>query len=235
MSSVTSVSFFKLDNLKAKWWAFKQMRLAHYQLKGIPELKFYKLMGSGAGQGFSLKPDWSVYVFLGVWENEAAFQNFRDENEWFSEYREKAGEEYSLLLKAFKAKGSWNSQSPFNNQGGNPKSSLMAVLTRASIKKSMLFQFWRYVPGVSDFLSTQRGLIYAKGIGEWPLVEQATFSLWNSTELMQSFAYQQKKHAEVVKKTRELGWYSEELFARFEPVKSWGSWKDKDLLTLEAS
>jgi hypothetical protein len=34
-----------------------------------------------------------------------------------------------------------------------------------------------------------------------------------------NYAYQNPKHAEMVKKTRELQWYSEELFARFEPYK----------------
>jgi hypothetical protein len=32
------------------------------------------------------------------------------------------------------------------------------------------------------------------------------------------YAYQNPHHAEMVRKTRSLGWYSEELFARFEIV-----------------
>jgi hypothetical protein len=48
---------------------------------------------------------------------------------------------------------------------------------------------------------------------------QATFSLWESAESMMDYAYKNPKHAEMVKKTRELGWYSEELFARFQPYK----------------
>jgi hypothetical protein len=62
-------------------------------------------------------------------------------------------------------------------------------------------------------------LVFSKGIGEFPLLMQATFSLWKSAESMMDYAYKNPKHTEMVKKTRELGWYSEELFARFEPYK----------------
>jgi hypothetical protein len=52
---------------------------------------------------------------------------------------------------------------------------------------------------------------------------QATFSVWSSADAMFDYAYSNPKHAEMVKKTRELNWYSEELFARFEPYKVEGS------------
>ncbi|NJN33402.1 MAG: hypothetical protein HC817_03255 [Saprospiraceae bacterium] len=40
---------------------------------------------------------------------------------------------------------------------------------------------------------------------------------------MMDYAYKSPHHAEVVRKTRELGWYSEELFARFRVVDTEGS------------
>jgi hypothetical protein len=41
---------------------------------------------------------------------------------------------------------------------------------------------------------------------------------------MKAYAYRSRYHSEVVKKTRELGWYKEELFARFLPFDSAGTW-----------
>ena len=52
---------------------------------------------------------------------------------------------------------------------------------------------------------------------------QATFSLWSNAEAMMNYAYKNPKHAEMVKKTRELNWYSEELFARFKPFYQEGN------------
>lgn len=70
----------------------------------------------------------------------------------------------------------------------------------------------------------REGLLFAIGIGEVPIVQQATFSLWENSRLMQQYAYRSPHHKEVVKRTRELGWYKEELFARFHPYRSEGEW-----------
>lgn len=204
------------------------MGLAHKVLQNIAGQLFYKLLGSGGGNGFGLWPDWGTYVLLQSWESEQAFLNFEEQNAWLKEYKERASEVAFLKLSAFKAQGTWNKKTPFLEQE-NTNSKFMAVLTRASIKPKLMHKFWRFVPSVSKKLFDFEGLVFAKGVGELPLVEQATLSVWKSAELMQSFAYKDKHHAEVVKKTRELDWYSEELFARFNVLKISGSYKGREL------
>jgi heme-degrading monooxygenase HmoA len=72
-------------------------------------------------------------------------------------------------------------------------------------------------------MSRAPGFITSFGIGEAPFFRQATFSVWASAADIKNFAYRSPEHAEVIKKTREENWYSEELFARFKIVSSEGA------------
>ena len=58
-------------------------------------------------------------------------------------------------------------------------------------------------------------LEYAVGIGELPLIYQATISVWASIDSVKRYAYQHEAHKKVIQLARVNNWYSEELFARF--------------------
>ena len=103
-------------------------------------------------------------------------------------------------------------------------------ITRATIKLSWLFRFWKYVPTSQEPLDGNKGLIYTKGIGEVPVVQMATFSLWKNFNAVKEYAYKSKQHKEAIKKTRKNKWYKEELFSRFHPYKSLGTWNDNNQL-----
>ena len=62
---------------------------------------------------------------------------------------------------------------------------------------------------------TAKGVLFYKGVGEWPWIQQATVSIWESFQAVNQFAYQHKGHAEIVRKTRQQKWYKEDLFSRF--------------------
>ncbi|HRD42629.1 MAG TPA: DUF3291 domain-containing protein, partial [Ferruginibacter sp.] len=106
----------------------------------------------------------------------------------------------------------------------------IAILTRATLRLSRLKEFWQNVPPVSAKLQQAKGLILSVGIGEIPLVKQATFSVWQSLDDMKAFAYSQKEHAEVIQKTRQRNWYSEELFSRFKITGCTGTLNGKNPL-----
>ena len=125
------------------------------------------------------------------------------------------------ILKPIEGHGLWDGKEVF---GQLPKQSLyegkIAVLTRATIRVSRLKNFWKHVDAVAAQMSTANGFIESYGIGEVPWIKQATFSVWESKEQMKAFAYRMKEHAEVIKKTRQEKWYSEDMFVRFEVVSA---------------
>ena len=227
---ITTISFFKYSSLRNKFWGLKMMQFAHKGLVNTEGLSFYRLLGSGKGKGFNPFPDWSVYCLLQVWESEEAAHTFFNSSDLIEQYSERTDELFTLYMKNISAGGTWVGKNPFE-KGADLDSTLpIAVITRATIKWNWLIRFWKYVPTSQEPLDGNEGLIYTKGIGEIPIVQMATFSLWKNFEAVKQFAYNSKQHQEAVRRTRKNEWYREELFARFQPYKSVGTWGGKDLL-----
>ena len=227
---VTTISFFKYTSLRNKFWALKMMQFAHKGLVNTEGLSFYRLLGSGKGKGFNPFPDWSVYCLLQVWESEEAAHTFFNSSDLIQQYSERTDELFTLYMKNISAGGTWVEKTPFE-KGADLDSTLpIAVITRATIKWNWLIRFWKYVPTSQEALDGNEGLIYTKGVGEIPIVQMATFSLWKNFESVKQFAYSSKQHQEAIRRTRKNDWYREELFARFQPYKSVGTWGGKDLL-----
>jgi len=227
---ITTITFFKYTLLRNKVWGFGMMQFANFDLRKVNGLTFYRLMGSGKGRGFNPLPDWSVYCLLQVWETEQAAEAFFSSSDLMNRYKDHTAELCTLYMKNISAGGTWVGKNPFEKAAELEPNSPIAIITRATIKWNWLLRFWKYVPTSEEGLEGNEGLIYTKGVGEVPIIQMATFSLWKDFESVKQFAYKSKQHQEAIKKTRKYEWYSEELFSRFQPYKSTGTWEGRDLL-----
>lgn len=224
------VTFTLLQYPLSSWYqAFANMgrwSMRPFQTEG---LRFQKMMG--CGKNFGLIPDFSSYVFLGVWSDEDAARFFFQSDRWNRFCRNTKGIG-TLYLSPIRSHGSWDGQNPFESSGqqrlqpGFP----VAVLTRATLRLGALPDFWRHVPQARQRLNDHADdLLLALGVGEKPVVQQCTISVWKDEKSVEQFAYRQPGHKEVVRRTRERGWYSEELFARFSVVRQEGTFFGKPL------
>jgi heme-degrading monooxygenase HmoA len=229
---ITTISFFKYTSLRNKFWGLKMMQFAHKSLAKTSGLSFYRLLGSGKGRGFNPLPDWSVYCLIQVWESEEDAHTFFNSSNLMKQYKVHTDELFTLYMKNISAGGTWVGKNPFEKVADLDPDLPIAVITRATIKWNWLLRFWKYVPTSQQGLDGNEGLIYTKGVGEIPIVQMATFSLWQNFEAVKQFAYKSKQHQEAIKRTRKNNWYREELFARFQPYKSTGTWEGKDLLII---
>lgn len=210
-------------------------------LRRVPGLRFFKLLGSGGTAGFGLAPNWDRYGLLAVWDSPAAAAAFEAGPLWAG-YRQRSREQWQAALQPMKAHGLWDGQNPFFESvaaAGPPTPGLpVAVLTRASIRWLKTPRFWRFAgAGAAPLqaLAEAPGVRLAVGLGELPVVRQATFSVWESEQAVQDYAYRDARHRDVIQLTRRENWYSEELFARFWVLGSAGTLDGRDPLALTVS
>jgi hypothetical protein len=216
---IISIRFLSFNGFSNRRFAFAQMGISLVNPWKHAGLIFSKHLGVGAGNGFSVWPNFSMYAFLGVFESQQASDDFFETNVRWSTFKNQSSEIIGWDAVAIKGHGTWNSGNPFEitaDLGHGP----ILVLTRASIVWYKALLFWFHVSHASKYLASKNGLLFAKGVGEFPLLEQATLSLWESEETLDQFAYKSKEHAPMIKKTRVLKWYSEEMFIRMRVLKT---------------
>ncbi len=143
-----------------------------------------------------------------------------------TEYRRRSNECWNLWLAPYDARGAWGGGNPFLPLAPRAGSGPVAVLTRAAIRLQPSAQLLecRAVHHAQASIGA-RGLLASVGPGETPFVRPATFSLWRSEADLVAYAYGDAQHEEVIRRRAAEGWYSEELFARFTPLRSEGTWK----------
>lgn len=225
-TQIVTISFFRYTGWANRWWAFQLMGRGMPILTEVPGLRFAKLLGSGGGNGFSIWPNFGTYGLLNVWDTEREADHFFKTHTLFKDCKDRASRWWTTYMQTAKSHGQWDGDCPFEDTVAYDKDRPVGVITRATIAPRKLWQFWRFVPAVGRAVSGEKGLIFSVGIGELPLIQQATFSLWENSHEMMQYAYQSRYHKEVVRKTRELNWYTEELFARFHPYRTEGNWQN---------
>lgn len=229
---LTTLSIITLAPGHARW-ALAQMGTAPPLLRRVQGLRFHKLLGSGAG-GFGALPNLRRYGLLAVWDAPAAADAFFAAGPLWQAYQRRAAETWTARLQPIKAHGRWDGANPFDYAGPavGPAAGPVAVLTRASIRWWKAPRFWRYVAPTSAAVAGAPGVALALGLGELPVVRQATLSVWQSAAAMQQYAYHDARHREAMRLTRQENWYSEELFARFEVLRTEGTVDGRHPLSL---
>ncbi|GAA1556321.1 hypothetical protein GCM10009678_44210 [Actinomadura kijaniata] len=213
--------------------AMRYMAFDRPVLRGTGGLRFWRLLGTARGGSMGLSADPRRWATLAVWDGEAALEGFLSRSPIARRWREEAVESWHVRMAPLRAHGRWGGVEPFGAPSpgaSGAERGPVAVLTRASIRPSRLVEFYRAVPAVERDLAAQDGCLASVGMGEWPVARQATFSLWRDAAAVGGFAHRTDAHRRVIGRVRERGWYAEELFARFAPLSSEGTWNGVDPL-----
>lgn len=209
---------FTFDNFTDRKFAFANMGRKQVFRDATQGLVFFKAMGTGAGNGFSAVPNFSRYAFVLLFDTRENAELSLARNPVFRLYFDRAASYLRCHLKPAMVHGTWGGLQPFEIEETASPDDPVAVITRARINTSKIFDFWLNVSEAGRFMNSRDEAIYQVGIGEYPIFMQATFSMWKSMKEMKNAAYNGTPHAEVVKKTRERNWYAEEMFSVFKPI-----------------
>jgi len=177
-----------------------------------------------------VKPNFRRYGLICTWESEKAANDFLHHSDLIKQYQQHTNEIWTVAMLPLQSHGFWDGRQPFVPFFTASNNEPVAVLTRASVNWLGLPNFIKYGANTSKALDNAHGLICSIGLGELPFIRQATFSIWESVEAMKEYAYKTPHHQDVMRRTRAEKWYKEELFARFIPVSSEGTWNGIDPL-----
>ena len=209
--------------------ALGRMALDRGPVRRIPGATFVKLLGTGSGRTFTPRDadpgHWGVLACWSDAEGPARYDESRSHRGWSRLAREQA----RILLRPLASRGTWAGREPFGDPIARRWDGPVAAVTRARIRPSMWRTFWSAVPPVSGDLRAVDGLDLALGIGEAPVGLQGTFSMWSSNAALTEFAHRRSPHLEVMRRTHDVGWYAEELFARFAVVEASGRYAGQPL------
>lgn len=205
-------------------WALGQLVRGSGRWRAQRGVRFARVLGSGQQGGFGLKPGLDHQGVFLMFDDVADALACVATSPLLAAYRERADECLVAVLQASSARGRWGGQamraivpSP------GPDEPLMA-LTRASIKPTQTLRFWRHSPPSEAALAASPGCRLAAGLGEAPVLRQATLSLWDSTAAMNAYA-RKGAHQKAIEASYREGYFSEWMFVRFVPLLMQGRWQ----------
>jgi len=225
---VAGVASFHLTTWRTTGTAWSHLGRDRLTLARVPGLDFVRLLGTGRGSSTRPGADRRRTAAFAVWRDEAALEEFLAVHPVAARWHA-AAEHWSVRLRGAGGHGSWRGvEVPARLQRGSD-TGRVAILTRADVRAAAWRRFGRAGGPVDDELAGTTGLIAVVAVGEAPIGRLGTFSVWQSLAAMRAFAAS-RRHTEVVVRTRRERWYGEEMFARFEPYGSRGTWDGRDPL-----
>ncbi len=221
-----TIALLLLVRLRSSAWGLSRLVRGERALGKVPGLRFARVLGSGRDGGFGLAPGLDHQGLMCFFDDEGSARAFAQEAAVMRAYRDHAHEMLLALLRATSCRGTWSGASLAVTAAAQADAP-MAALTRASIRPRHAARFWQHAPATHDGIARAAGCQLAVGLGEAPLLRQATFSLWDNAQAMDAYA-RSGAHLAAIKGAHEQGWFSESMFVRFAPISIEGQWLGKN-------
>lgn len=203
-------------------WAWWRFLLGRFALSRMPGVRFAKVLGSGFEGGFGLRPSLSRHGLFCVFAGPEAARAFVA-SDWIQILNRRASCWCWMQLEAYSSRGRWSGQS-ISASAEAPESGPVVSLTRASIRPMQATRFWRLAPPAETALAHAPGCRLAVGLGEAPVLRQATLSVWDSVQAMNAYA-RSGAHQRAIETAYRGEHFSESMFVRWRLSDRGGAWE----------
>jgi spheroidene monooxygenase len=207
----------------SRLWGWSRLVRGRSGLRGATGLRFVKVLGSGVEGGFGLKPSASILGLFCVFQDAASAEAFTAHDGLMRRWQDRSRESFCVKMRVYSCRGSW-AGSRLAVTAAAPLAGPVVSLTRASIKPTRAAAFWQMQPPAERSLEQATGCRLAIGVGEAPLLRQATFTVWDDVAAMDRYA-RSGAHQEAIVAAARGGFFSESMFVRFAPYDIQGQWK----------
>ncbi|MFN9745898.1 MAG: spheroidene monooxygenase [Betaproteobacteria bacterium] len=204
-------------------WAVGQLVRGPGRWLREPGVRFARVLGSGRDGGFGLRPGLDHQGVFLMFDEVADALALVARSPLVAAYRSRAERCLVAVLQASSARGHWAGQGMRAIVPPPCAGQPVLALTRASIRPSRAWRFWRHSPPSEAALAAAPGCRLAVGLGEAPVLRQATLSLWDDTAAMNAYA-RQGAHQRAIESSYGEGYFSESMFVRFVPLLMQGHW-----------
>src|SRR6056297_4040691 len=109
--SFATLQLFRFAGPGDQLSAFKDMGLRSLEHR-VKAPIFSRHMGSGAGSGFSLWPDWSTYGYFATWQSEEELDMHLQEKNYSLPWSNYAVEQLKVGLQCVQVHGKWDGAQP---------------------------------------------------------------------------------------------------------------------------
>ena len=207
-------------------WGLAQLIQGPLTSPPTPAMHWRKVLGSGHNGGFGLRPAWNRLGLFCAFNHSDSARDWLARSDEVARWRDRAEHWLTVLLEPLASRGSWSGHSLSVAHHTDPApqpGAMVASLTRASIRPRLARRFWSLSPAAEASLAQAPGCLLAVGLGEAPLLRQATFSLWNEQSSMDAYA-RDGAHLEAIRQAYAQGFFSESMFTRFRVLELSGQW-----------
>lgn len=209
--------------------ALLRMGLDRRAARTLPGARFAKLLGTADGATFAPRDaDARHWALVTSWDDPSGADRFTASH-LARAWAAISEESLEVRMHPLASRGTWSRREPFGRPRPRTIDGPVAALTRARVRPRQWRRFRSAVPPVAADLRSRAGVLFALGIGEMPIGLQGTFSVWSDDDALRQFAHRGAAHRDAVAATDRVGWYSEELFARFAVERATGSYRGRPL------